>query len=357
MLARCARCQGTFTTEHFGLQTCPHCGAELLLADPNAPAGAPAAQPPAPPPVTPAPATPGAGPSAGAAAGAPGEVPPAAPPPVAAGAPPELPPPPAPPPGGYGPPPSGWAPPPAGGGWGPPPGGYGPELAAPFAERAQRGFFSSFFSTWRRAALEPEPFFSRVRIDQTGSAVLFGIIASLVGTLVQLLLSLGSWEASVTWMNELLSRVPDQDPTAERMRALLQEAGPGLMVVIAATTLVWVIVRLFVVAALVHVCLVAFRAAPRGFGATLTVVGYASGVYLLDAIPGCGWLVAPIWFTIALVIGLGAAQRCGAGKAIAAVALPGLVACVCCCGIGSLGGIFRALQEAARPGSGGPVDL
>ncbi|HYG70330.1 MAG TPA: YIP1 family protein, partial [Anaeromyxobacteraceae bacterium] len=50
MLARCARCQGTFSTDHFGLQTCPHCGAELMLSDPNAPKGA---QPPAPPPEKP----------------------------------------------------------------------------------------------------------------------------------------------------------------------------------------------------------------------------------------------------------------------------------------------------------------
>ncbi|HEX9051556.1 MAG TPA: YIP1 family protein, partial [Anaeromyxobacter sp.] len=47
MIARCARCQGTFTTDRFGRQICPHCGSELLLADPNAPAPGP--QQPAPP--------------------------------------------------------------------------------------------------------------------------------------------------------------------------------------------------------------------------------------------------------------------------------------------------------------------
>ncbi len=33
--ARCASCQGTFTTRKFGTQRCPHCGAELFLADPK----------------------------------------------------------------------------------------------------------------------------------------------------------------------------------------------------------------------------------------------------------------------------------------------------------------------------------
>jgi Zn-dependent protease with chaperone function/predicted RNA-binding Zn-ribbon protein involved in translation (DUF1610 family) len=33
--ARCASCQETFTTRKFGAQRCPHCGAELILADPK----------------------------------------------------------------------------------------------------------------------------------------------------------------------------------------------------------------------------------------------------------------------------------------------------------------------------------
>src|SRR5512138_452302 len=88
MLARCARCQGTFQTDRFGVQTCPHCGGEVLLADPNAPA-APAgpSQPPAPqaqPPSQPPPPPPQAGPPSWGPAGG------------------DLPPPPPPPPGGYG---------------------------------------------------------------------------------------------------------------------------------------------------------------------------------------------------------------------------------------------------------------
>jgi len=91
MLARCARCQGTFTTDTFGVQTCPHCGSEIMLADPGAPAGSP--PPPAPPPAPPAWA---------------GQ------PPPDASRPGELPPPPPPPPGGYAPPPGGFSPPPYG---------------------------------------------------------------------------------------------------------------------------------------------------------------------------------------------------------------------------------------------------
>ena len=39
---------------------------------------------------------------------------------------------------------------------------------APFAERATRGFFGSFFETWKLALLRSQDFFRRVRVDQTG---------------------------------------------------------------------------------------------------------------------------------------------------------------------------------------------
>ncbi|HQR29707.1 MAG TPA: YIP1 family protein, partial [Anaeromyxobacteraceae bacterium] len=47
MLARCAYCQKTFETARFGVQSCPHCGQQVHLADP---AGAAPTEPVAPPP-------------------------------------------------------------------------------------------------------------------------------------------------------------------------------------------------------------------------------------------------------------------------------------------------------------------
>src|SRR4051812_1137468 len=111
MLARCARCQSTFTTEKYGIQTCPNCGSEIHLADPNAPN-----PPPAPP----------SAPEGGGAWGS-------APPPAGG--------PPGEPPGG-----------PTGGGG---PGGPSDGESAPFARRQQLGFFPALVETWKLASLEP----------------------------------------------------------------------------------------------------------------------------------------------------------------------------------------------------------
>ena len=338
MIARCARCQGTFTTDRFGLQRCPHCGSELLLADPNAP-------PPAPPP-------------AGETAAAPeqGGRPPEPPPPPAP-PPPGAPPPPPPPPGGFGPPgawgpPGGQLPP---GGWGPPPPPQrprGPETAAPFAERKTRGFFAAFAETFKLVATQPREFFSRVRVDQPGSAVLFGVLAYTVGSMFQALYGLVTGSQMAVLMERVVENVPDEQ--ARMVRTLIGTAsGAGTAIQVALTPL-FAVAFIYVASGIVHALLVLFRGANRGFGATLTAVAYAFGLNLLLVVPACGGLIALVWTGVALVIGLGETQRCGPGKAAAAVFAPTLLVCVCACFAGALGlgGLLRVMNRG-----GGTVDL
>jgi hypothetical protein len=316
MLARCARCQGTFTTDRFGRQFCPHCGSELDLADPAA--GQPGAAPPAP--------------------GAPPPAPPPAPPQGGWGASG----------GGYGPPPGGWAPPP--GGYGPPPGygppgGYGypppppePELAAPFAERDRRGFVRSFFETWKLAAIEPQRFFRRVRVDQYWSAALFAVIAYTIGGVASGLYNLVLAGQNSAAMAKVISELPPNTPAAARAAAevlVSLTSGKGLAVTTVFSP-AWGFIALFVSAGITHLFLMLFQGASRGFGATLTVYGYSYGLYLLLAIPGCGSFIAAVWQVVVVIIGLAHAQRCGVPKALGAVLLP-VVVFACCCGAAAVG--------------------
>jgi hypothetical protein len=384
MLARCARCQGTFSTDHFGLQTCPHCGAELMLADPNAPAGT---QPPAAPPGTqpsetrpPSPPASVGGVREGEAGGegrgeggtaptgpSPAPAPPGGPVWGAPPPPPELPPPPGPPPGGYGPPAGGWGPPPpggwgppppAGGGWGPPPGGGGPEEPAPFAERARLGFLASFFATWRLAALEPASFFRRVRIDQTRSAIVFAVIATTIGSWFSAIWNHLMSFGSAAQFEETLGRLPpEMAEVFEALRPFVRDPTATSLVAQLVLTPLFAFVALYLSAGILHLLLMLFRGAHRGFAATLTVVAYASAVNLLLIVPFCGSIAAIIWWIVIVIAGLEAAQRCGTGKAAAAALAPVLLFCLCCCGLGAIGfgAAFRALRGVSPPS--GPIDL
>jgi len=295
MLARCARCQGTFTTDHYGRQRCPHCGSDLVLADPNAPQ-----------PTVPAGREESAPPEGGAPLGAP-------------------------------PPPSGgWAPLP------PPPPAPG-EVPSPFAERVRRGFFASFFETWKLASVEPQAFFARVRIDQLGSAVLFGVLASWVGSAVA---ALFGWLGGAAWMGavrQAMQGIPGERSQIFERLALAMGGGATLIRVVLAP--IFAVVFIFVGAGILHLFLLLFRGGARGFHATLTVMAYSSGVYLLSAVPVCGGVVAPIWQAVILVIGLAAVHRCSMGKSAGAVLLP-LLLCVCCAclaGFALAGAIATAL--------------
>ena len=339
MLARCARCQGTFTTATFGLQTCPHCGSELMLADPSGgapPGGAPggsAAQPPQPP-ASPAP-------------------PPAPPPPPAAGAgaPPPIPP----------PPPTGWPPPPPSG-WGPlhtPPPPTWSEQASPFAERKSRGFFPAYFETFKLVGTQPAEFFRRVRIDQTGAALLFGVIGATVGNWASLIFGALTRAATLSQMQARISELP---PEAARFLEQFASTIEGLTsptATVAQMALAPLIslISIYLTAGVIHLVLMLFKGAKRGFDATLTVMAYASGLYLVMAIPQCGGLIALVWWLAVVIIGLGEAQRCGSGKSALAVFAPIVLFCVCCCGLIGLGGAgaWSAFQQAAEAAKQAPT--
>lgn len=323
MRARCYRCQQTFETERFGTQRCPHCGSEVYLPDPNAPP--PAAVPSAPP----------------------GQAPGAAPPGWVA-APPAWPPPP---PGAPGGPPGGLP------GWAPPsPGAVQPppEQSAPFAERAGRGWVSAFAETWKLAALEPARFFRQVRIDQARSAVLFGVVAFTLGTWVSLLVQFLTFRSGAEFVAELQRRVGGDVDTAPLLQ-LMERPTPGAFLLQLALTPLFGLLVVYLTATLLHVALLALRGAPRGFGATLTLAGYASGVFLLEALPVCGGLVALFWFCAVAIQGLSEIQRCGVGKALVAVVAPMLLACACTCGL--IGVAARGiLSGLGGGGSGGASD-
>ena len=335
MLARCAHCQKTFETDRFGVQGCPHCGQQVLLADPAA------APPPSPP-------------AAGGEAG-----------PTAAGA--GTPPPPGPgagggwgaPPGGWGPPPPGWGAH-AGGpapGWGGPPGAAPPavESEAPWVQRSRLGNVRAFVDTWKLALLQPGEFFRAVKVSPSRPAILFGVVAMTLSSWVQTLYG-ALWGAAT---RDYLQRMLDQVPQGGRlgntwmMQWVSGTSAFGTVAQIVAAPFL-AVVGLLVWAAVFHAMLLILKAAPRGFDATLTVVGYASGAYVIGAapVPGLAGAVAFVWFLAVVGIGLQAAQRTTPGRAWAATLLPFALVCLCCCGgVAALGSaIGRAFSEGRGHG-------
>jgi len=280
MLARCAHCQKTFETDRYGVQACPHCGQQVHLADP-------AAMPP------PSPAAPPAPEAAG----------PGAPPP--------------------------WGPPP------PPPPPDPAGIPAPFARRSELGFARSWIDTWKLAALQPSEFFRAVRVSDTGSAILFGAVAITISSWFQTLYGALMGAATRSMVDQMLRQMPQAQgfQNAWVMRWVSGGSALGVVAQLVAAPFL-ALAGVLVMAAVFHVLLLALKGAPRGFDATLTVVGYASAAHVIGAapVPGLANLVGFVWYLAAVAIGLAGAQRIPPGKAWTATLLPFALVCLCCCG-------------------------
>jgi hypothetical protein len=186
-----------------------------------------------------------------------------------------------------------------------------------------------------------------VRVDQTGSAVLFAVLASTVGSWIQTLMSAAMNAGTLAQFEQSLQTMPpDLAESFEKLRPFFGAATGAALVGQLLVAPVVALLGLYVSAGIIHLLLLLFRGAPRGFDGTLTVAGYASAANLLLVVPGCGWLVALVWWTVAMVVGLAEAQRCGTGKALAAVLLPGLLLCLCCAALAGIAG-FAAFQQGA----------
>lgn len=314
MRARCYRCQNTFETDRFGTQACPSCGGEIYLPDPSAPAAGSGEQ-----------GQPGSQPFPPAGVGGPG----------------------------WGGSPQGWAPPSSNATrWTtlpPAAAPLPPEESAPFAERARRGVLSSFVETWKLAAVEPARFFRQVRISEVRAAVFFGTIALTLGNWASLLFGYMTASATAGLMAEIARRVGEGRVDALPILQLMQGITLRSLAVQMLLTPLLALAGLYLTAGLFHVLLLIVRGAPRGFDATLTLVGYASGIFLLRALPVCGGLVATVWFMVAAIQGLAEIQRCGIGKAAFGVLMPVALLFLCACAAG----VFIGMAGLAGMGGHG----
>jgi hypothetical protein len=192
-----------------------------------------------------------------------------------------------------------------------------------------------------------------VRVDQTGSAILFAVVSYTIGAAMQGLYAVLSGGRALNMILELAEQMPDEQARLLRAYAEGLTGSATLGQIVFAPLLA--LVAVYVGAGLTHLMLSLFRGATRPFDATLTTVAYAFAPMLLLAVPGCGGVIAPVWLVVSLVLGLAMSQRCGVGKAAGAVLAPGVLLC-CCCGVAGLGfgGLLRAMMGARH---GGRVEL
>lgn len=106
----------------------------------------------------------------------------------------------------------------------------------------------------------------------------------------------------------------------------------------------WVSLGILIGAAILHLFLMIFGAAGRGFGATFRVMCYTGAPNVLMVLPFCGAIAAGIWSLVLLIIGIAIAQRTTRTRAAMAILLPGIACCVCGASLGFLAGFLSRFK-------------
>jgi hypothetical protein len=284
VLARCPTCRNTFSTDRTGRQECPSCGKPLVVPEqpPAAPAQRPAADPPA--------APPGAPPSA------------ALPPPA----------------------PSPEAPAPIGTPW--ERRGDGP---------GQIPIFKAWADTVMLGLFEPGKLFSQIRIDDHWSAVKFavltGAVFSIIGQLLGQALAGPVNERVKEQLAQLRTPVP---PVLLTWIKWSTDNSLSITLFVAALAPLFVFLFLYAQAGVTHVAVLLMGQNRRGFAATFAAAAYAMAPAVLNAVPGCGAYIAPIWIAVLTGIGLKYTHGMSVGGAVGATLAPYLLLCCFFCMLG-----------------------
>ena len=192
-------------------------------------------------------------------------------------------------------------------------------LLIPWEDPAQTGFFDRFVETVKLLATAPAEAFARMpTVGGIGKPLTFAIIVGWIGIAVYALWMLLFGGMSLPFM--------DQSQLGEAGAMFGLSTGFTIMLIVLAP--IFVIIGVFIQAAILHLMLMLVGGANHGFEATTRVCSYTQAAQLAQIIPFCGGLVSAVWSIIMLIVGLSTAHGITRGKAALAVILPVVLCCI-----------------------------
>ncbi len=224
--------------------------------------------------------------------------------------------------------------PPAGGmpGWEPPPPSSSVPNPIPWEAKPRGPAVNALVETAKLFAMTPAEAWRRTPpLGDYVAPLLYSIILSWIGGFFSIV-----WSRlfSFSWM----SMLPADARHALGSQAMLG-AGMGIGTLIVYPILI--AAGLFIGTAVIHVCMMmvgGLSDSKAGFEGSFRSLSYASIADLANIVPLGGGLIAAVWKTYLIVVGLSTLHRTTQGKALFAVLIP----VVLCCGCIVVIGIFSA---------------
>ena len=220
----------------------------------------------------------------------------------------------------------------------------GAELApavrsTPWEQRDRIGLVSALVETTQQVFTRPTEFFRAMPVTGgLGGPLLYGVIVGYAGLVAAAIYGAIFQAVAGPRLFELTHR-----SELEKFLPYVQ-GGMGLVLQVVLGPLL-IAAGLFISSAILHLLLMLFGGAPRGFEATFRVRCYAEAASLLRLVPFCGTPIFVIFILVLTIVGLSEAHGIGRGRAAAVVLLPLFFLCCCCVGaiVLAVGGLASAL--------------
>src|SRR5438034_4934442 len=189
-----------------------------------------------------------------------------------------------------------------------------PRSGLPWDERQTKGLFNAFIETLQMVLSRPVAAFTAMKREGgLGAPLFYAVIGGTFGAVF-----------AITYNFVLRSFTP----FADRHDALPHLfAGLGWIFLLVLTPL-FVVIGMFVLSAILHVCLMIVGGAKQSFETTFRVVCFAEGsLSPLLVIPFCGGFIVGIWTIFRDCFGITHSHETDTGRVVIAVLLPWIVCC------------------------------
>ena len=192
-----------------------------------------------------------------------------------------------------------------------------PHSGLPWDERQTKGFFNAFVETLMMVLGKPTVAFTVMKREGgLGEPLLYAVIGGTFG---------GVFAVTYNFALRSFGSFGDRHGAMEHLFG-----GIGWIFLLVLTPL-FVAIGMFVVSAILHVCLMIVNGAKQSFETTFRVVCFAEGsASPLLVIPFCGGFIVGIWKIVLYCIGLARAHETETVRAVIAVLLPLIVCCGGC---------------------------
>jgi len=189
-----------------------------------------------------------------------------------------------------------------------------PRSGLPWDERQTKGLFNAFIETLQIVLSKPVAAFTAMKREGgLGEPLLYAVIGGTFG---------GVFAVTYNFAFRSFGSFGDRHGAMEHLFG-----GIGWIFLLVLTPL-FVAIGMFVVSAILHVCLMIVGGAKQSFETTFRVVCFAEGsASPLLVIPFCGGFIVGIWKIVLYCIGLARAHETDTGRVVIAVLLPLIVCC------------------------------